>query len=417
LSRLSKALKIFAIFPPLLLLAGTVGMVACGGSIFPTVTATKTPTATPTGTASTPTATPTGTKSTPTATPAGTASPSTLAFASNFNSGTISEFTRNTTTGALTRVNAVAAGSKRGPKGMAITPNNRFLYATNFVDSTILEYSIQSNGTFASIGAVSDGAGSGPEMIAINSAGTFLWVTNFGNGTISAWSIGSNGALTAVQTISGLSGPFGLVLNSSESILYVADNKAGLIYTFTVNSNGTLSQSGVAVPSLPVGARGSPGLMTINPTGSFLYVDDLTNGVVVQFNITTGSPVVGTNFPATFTSNVPVGIGIAVLSSITYVLTANQGAGNTWAFQILNGGTLSLPPHSSGSVSAPTGLAVDPQNAFAYTANQGDGTVGIFKLNAACPSVVQAVCQSTTIATETNPPSNGSAPFGVVLTH
>ncbi|HEY2486128.1 MAG TPA: beta-propeller fold lactonase family protein, partial [Candidatus Binataceae bacterium] len=358
MSRLSTALKIFAIFPPLLLLAPTVGMVACGGSIFPTVTATTTSTATPTGT-------------TPTATPTGTASPATLAFVTNFNSGTISEFTRNTTTGGLKRVDAVAAGSKQGPKGMAITPNNSFLYATNFVDNTILEYSIHSNGTLVSIGAVSDGSGSGPEMIAINPAGTFLWVTNFGNGTISAWSIGSDGALTTVQTISNLSGPFGLVLNSSGSILYVADNKAGLIYTFTVNSNGTLSQSGVAVPNLPTGARGSPGLMTIDPTGSFLYVDDLTNGVVIQFNITTGSPVVGTNYPATFTGNVPVGIGIAVLSSINYVLTANQGAGNTWAFQILNGGTLSLPPLSSGSVSSPTGLAVDPQNAFAYTANQG----------------------------------------------
>jgi 6-phosphogluconolactonase (cycloisomerase 2 family) len=395
LSRLSTALKIFAIFPPLLLLAGTVGMVACGGSIYPTVTATNTPTATPTG----------------------TASPSTLAFATNFNSGTISEFTRNTTTGGLTRVNAVAAGSKQGPKGMAITPNNSFLYATNYVDDTILEYSIQSNGTLNAIGTVSDGSGSGPEMIAINSAGTFLWVTNFGNGTISAWSIGSTGTLTAVQTISGLSGPFGLVLNSSGSILYVADNKAGLIYTFTVNSNGTLSQSGAAVASLPTGARGSPGLMIIDPTGSFLYVGDLTNGVVIQFNITTGSPVVGTNYPATFTSNVPVGIGIAVLSSITYVLTANQGAGNTWAFQILNGGTLSLPPLATGSVSSPTGLAIDPQNAFAYTANQGNGTIGIFQLNVGCPSIVQAICQSSTIATESNPPSDGSAPFSVVLTH
>ncbi|HEY2487315.1 MAG TPA: hypothetical protein VGI36_19395, partial [Candidatus Binataceae bacterium] len=85
--------------------------------------------------------------------------------------------------------------------------------------------------------------------------------------------------------------------------------------------------------------------------------------------------------------------------------------------QILNGGTLSLPPLSSGSVSSPTGLAVDPQNAFAYTANQGGGTVGIFQLNVACPSIVQAICQRTTIATETNPPSNGSAPFAVVLTH
>jgi len=157
--------------------------------------------------------------------------------------------------------------------------------------------------------------------------------------------------------------------------------------------------------------------MTIDPTGSFLYVADLTNGVVVLFNIMTGSPVVGANYPVGFTSNVPLGIATAVLSSITFVLTANQGAGNTWAFQILNGGTLSIPPLSSGSVSAPSGLAVDPQNAFAYTANQGDGTVGIFKLNVACPNIVQATCQIGTIATEANPPPNGSAPFGVVLTH
>src|SRR5581483_3484864 len=50
----------------------------------------------------------------------------------NFHSGTISEFTRNTNNGNLKLVGTVSAGSKQGPKGMAITPNNSFLYAANF---------------------------------------------------------------------------------------------------------------------------------------------------------------------------------------------------------------------------------------------------------------------------------------------
>jgi DNA-binding beta-propeller fold protein YncE len=206
-----------------------------------------------------------------------------------------------------------------------------------------------------------------------------------------------------------------MAINSSGDILYVSDNAAGLIYTFTVSASGTLSQNGGPVNSLG-SATGSPGLMAIDPTGSFLYVDDITNGVVSLFNITSGTPAFGAFYPTGFTTNGPVGMDIASLPSATYVLTANQTAGNVWAFQILNSGVLATPI-SSGNVSAPTGIAVDPENQFAYTANQGDGTVGIFELNVPCPTVVQPVCQIGTKATETNPPAGGSAPFDVVLTN
>jgi DNA-binding beta-propeller fold protein YncE len=395
-SKLSPVLKIFAFLPPLLLLVGTAGIVSCGKSLFSTVT--------PTSTSSS----------------SATATPGSMAFVSNFNSGKISEFTRKTTTGKLKLVNTVAAGSKQGPKGMAITPSNSYLYATNFKDGTILGYSIGSGAVLTSVGSFSDGSSNGPEQIAISPNGSYLWATNLGNGsngTISAWSIDStNGMLTSVQTVTGLAGPFGLVVNSAGTILYVADNTAGLIYTFTITSTGALSQNGSAVASLGT-ANGSPGLMTIDPTGSYLYVDDLTSGVVSLFNITTGTPTFGAIYPNTFSTSQPVGIAIAELSSANYVLTANQTTGNTWAFQILNNGVLNVPPLSAGSVSQPTGLAVDPQNAFAYTADQGDGMVGIFQFNIACPTVIQTVCQIGTVATETNPPSDGSAPFDVVLTN
>ena len=389
MSKLSAALKVFAFFPPLLVLIGTIGVIACGKSIFPTVTPTNTSSST------------------------ATASPSTMAFVSNFNSGTISEFKRNTTTGKLTRVGVVTSGVKKGPKGLAITSSNSFLYAANFGDGKIYGYSIGSNAVLTPAGNVSDGSGSGPSWIAIT--GSFLYVTNFSNGTMSSWTINStNGALTTLQKITGFSGPFGLVINSSGSTMYVADNAAGLIYTFTINSDGSLTSNG-SVLSLGTTA-GSPGLLAIN--GTNLYVDDINNGVVTQFSISSGVPVFGQNFPLTFDNTIgPVGIAIAAPSAATYVMTANQTADNIWSFQVLNNGFLSVPPTSSSSVNAPTGLAVDPLSAFAYTADQGDGTVGIFQLSVACPTIVAPACLIGTIASEANPPSGGSAPFDVVLTN
>ena len=387
MSKLSAALKVFAFFPPLLLLVGTIGVVACGRSIYPRVTATNTSSST------------------------ATASPATMAFVSNFNSGTISEFTRNTTSGKLTRVGVVTAGQKKGPKGLAITPSNGFLYAANFGDGKIYEYSVASNAVLTALGNVSDGSGSGPSWIATN--GTYVYVTNFSKGTMSTWTIGSTGTLTALQTITGFSGPFGLIINSST--LYVADNTAGLMYTFTINSDGTLTSLG-SVPNLGPATTGAPGLLAIN--GTNLYVDDISNGVVSQFSITGTTPIWGGNFPSTLTNSIqPVGIQIAAPSAATYVMTANQAANNAWSFQVQSSGALTLPPTSSASVSAPTGLAVDPLGQFAYTADQGDGTVGIFQLNVGCPSIIVPACLFKTIPSETNPPADGSAPFDVILSN
>ncbi|MGO9449655.1 MAG: lactonase family protein [Candidatus Binataceae bacterium] len=395
MSKLSPILKIFAFLPPILLLVGTIGTISCGKSIYPTVTATNTSSAT------------------------ATATTGAFAFATNFNDGKISEFTRNTTTGKLTLVGTVAAGSSAGPQGLAATGN--FLYAVNSKDDTVLQYTIGSGAVLTPIGtgSVSDGSGTGPEQVVTNQAGTFLWAANTGNGSISGWAITSGtGALTAITGVSGLSAPFGMAVNSAGTILYIADTTAGLIYTFSINtSTGALVQvPGSPTPSLGV-SNGSPGLMAIDPTGLYLYVGDLTNGLAVMFSIntTTGLPTFGSSQPLTPTSNKPVGIGVAAISSGTFVLTANQNAGNVWGFQEGVNGILATQPVAYGTLSSPTGLVVDPQNAFVYTANQDSSSIGIFELNVACPTTVQVLCQLSSVATEKSPPSGGSGPYAVIL--
>ncbi len=87
---------------------------SCGHQYFLTGTEIKpTPTSSSSATASTsPTATPT----------AG------LVFATNNGDGTLSEFSRDLTSGALTLIGTTSAGAAPGPTGLALSPSNGFLY-------------------------------------------------------------------------------------------------------------------------------------------------------------------------------------------------------------------------------------------------------------------------------------------------
>ena len=119
---------------------------SCGHQYFLTgteVTPTPRPSSSATATASTaPTATPT----------AG------LVFATNNGDGTLSEFSRDLTSGLLTLIGTTAVGAASGPTGLALSSSNGFLYVANSADHLVREFSVDtSTGALAGIGSVSDG--------------------------------------------------------------------------------------------------------------------------------------------------------------------------------------------------------------------------------------------------------------------
>ena len=96
----------------------------------------------------------------------------------------------------------------------AITPNGRFVYASNAGSSTISGFAIGGTGTLTALPGTIVGAnpaGSGNLDIAISSDGQFLYSLNSAGGTLGEFAINPDGSLTNLGTTAGL--PAGSSLN------------------------------------------------------------------------------------------------------------------------------------------------------------------------------------------------------------
>jgi len=142
-----------------------------------------------------------------TATTGDTSSVSKFAYTANSVTNNISVYTINQTTGALTYVTSVAAGSH--PVSVTVNPSGNFVYAANEYSNTISVYTIdQSSGALTAGTTVA--AGSEPVSVTVDPSGTFVYAANYGDGTIWVYTINqTTGALTHVSTGStGMSGVY-----------------------------------------------------------------------------------------------------------------------------------------------------------------------------------------------------------------
>jgi 6-phosphogluconolactonase len=352
---------------------------------------------------------------TPTPTP-GTGA---LGFVSNFADGKVASFTRNTTTGVLKRTGTIAAGKKKGPKGLAVSSGASFLYVANNADDNIYEYSVnQTNGNLTPLTtpSISNGGGSAPDEIAVNPAGTFLFVTGFKDGTVTTYAIDTGtGQLTQNKTkVTGLMNPFGIAVDSTGAFAFVADNQAGLVYSYSINStSGVLSKINSVFDLNSAG--GTPGFIALDPSGIFIYVTDLKAGLVSVLGVSAGTLSFGSIVPSTTSPMMPIGIGYATLSSGNFIFTANQGTSTMWSFLLTSPGFPTTPVEFgiSDNLNLPTGLVVDPQNLFLYTTNQGAGTVSQFSLNPTCSGSPGPPCFVGAVNTDSGGTNGG--PFGIIL--
>jgi YVTN family beta-propeller protein len=114
-------------------------------------------------------------------------------------SNTISMYTVDPTTGALTSIGTVAAG--RLPESVAVDPSGKFAYTANAESNDVSMYTVNATtGALTSIGTIA--AGLAPNSIAIDPSGKFAYVANAGSNNISMYSIdAATGALTLIGTI------------------------------------------------------------------------------------------------------------------------------------------------------------------------------------------------------------------------
>jgi 6-phosphogluconolactonase len=123
--------------------------------------------------------------------------------------GYVSMYTINPTTGALASIGPPVFTYDIGsyPNFVTVAPSGKFVYVTNSGnvyapdDGSVAMYSIDATtGALTSIGTIA--AGSTPTSIAIHPSGNFAYVTNSASNDVSMYSIDSaTGALTLIGTI------------------------------------------------------------------------------------------------------------------------------------------------------------------------------------------------------------------------
>ena len=149
-------------------------------------------------------------------------------------SSSVSMYAINSTTGALTTIGTIAAGT--GPDSVAVDPAGKFAYVTNFGSNDVSMYTIDATtGALTTIGTIA--AGTGPDSVAVDPAGKFAYVADSSSSEVSMYTIdGTTGALTSIGTITAGSTPTSIAIHPSGKFAYVADSSSSEVSMYTIDT-------------------------------------------------------------------------------------------------------------------------------------------------------------------------------------
>jgi 6-phosphogluconolactonase len=258
-----------------------------------------------------------------------------------------------------------------GPSSILVHPSNKFLFVSNQTEGTISLFTINPNSGALTEVLPRTPVGVSPVAMAMDSGGTVLFVANQGSHDISVFSIGSNGALSAAGFPTSVgSSPSGITL-SSTGFLYVPVPNFSAIYVFVVSS-GTLTQVGS-----PFFVSDGLATLAVDPAAKSLFVPNPSTGTVTVLTIQPdGSLAAGPGAFAASTSPV------AATTDLTgkYLYVANFGS-TTISQYTIDSTTGALTAFSTGTPTVgtnPTFILPDPNGKFIYVGNQGSSSLTEF---------------------------------------
>ena len=201
-------------------------------------------------------------------------------------SSSVSMYTRDSTTGALTSIGIIAAGAN--PDSVAVDPAGKFAYVTNFNSNDISMYTINATtGTLTSIGTIA--AGSLPNSVVVDPSGKFAYVANWTayetEGSVSMYTIDSTtGALTSIGIIAAGTSPISMAVDPAGKFAYVANftgnQTEGSVSMYTINAT-----TGDLTPIGTIATEQSPTSIAIHPSGKFAYVTNSGSNDVSMYSI------------------------------------------------------------------------------------------------------------------------------------
>jgi 6-phosphogluconolactonase len=261
-------------------------------------------------------------------------------------------------------------------QGIALTPDQRFLYAAGI---DVVAYSVnQQNGSLTQIATYPVPGGSGRAHVTPD--GQFLYVV--GNG-INGFAIdSSSGALTVVS-----GSPVNP--NTSYSGISFTPNSAFAYASALLPNNEvdgfTIQPDGELFPMYPTYPNpNTPIDIVVEPSGRLLYVDNYGGGSsagISGYAINSGDGSL-TDLPGS-----PYGTGGQAPNAITAspngraIVVDNQVQNTTASLRIQSDGSLVLAGTPQPSAYDPGNVIVDPTNEFVYTSGVNGNAVSANRLN------------------------------------
>lgn len=299
-----------------------------------------------------------------------------------------------------------AANTSTPPANCVPSTRPSFAYVLSYSNPTISMYSADSctgaltpmNPATIPTGAADNGFNA--ESMAIDATGKFLYVANLGSNavdaaTISMFTINSNtGLLTATSPSQVATGFFPQGIAASANFVYTANSDDNSVSMFTIDTgNGSLtplSPSEIFVPPLiPEDSTvSSPDFVTVGPTGQFLYVTDQDNGSISIFSIDSETGALTPTTPAGVdVGDDPWHLTFDPSGRFAYVSDEDLGRVDMYSVDATTGMLTAIPPIQVAAGNQPAYIAVHPSGKSAYVVNRYDGTVSMYGIDATTGSL------------------------------
>ena len=323
----------------------------------------------------------------------------------------------------------VAAGG--GPFGVAVSPDGKSAYVTNLDDGTVSQYTIDpATGALSPMTPATVGAGSGPFAVAVSPDGISAYVADETGNTVSQYTIDpATGALSPMTpaTVPAGGGPSGIAVSPDGKSAYVTNQLGNTVSQYAIDSaTGALSPmtpATVAAGSRPIPIAVTPIPLSIAKAFGAGTVP-LSGTTSLTFTITNPSATAqsGVAFADTFPSGLVVstpnglsnacgGTATAAAAGSSISLTGGSIAAGSSCKVVVNvtGTTAGDKSNTSGPVSSAPGL----------TGNTASATLTVVAppsiAKAFSPTQVNMDGTSTLTFTLTNPSANTVAESGVAF--
>ncbi len=213
-----------------------------------------------------------------------------FAYVANYNSNNVSAYTIDPVTRALTPAGGSPFAAGTSPTAVSIDPSGRFVYVSNYgwpSFGSVSAYTVNAlTGALTAIAGSPFGAGNGSSSLDVDPSGRFVYVTNLLNDTITAFSIDpATGALASIQGLSVTNArPVSIAADPTGRFVYAA-TACGTTWVFGINTaTGLLTRADADPGGLCFGAPSAPDALALDPAGRYLYMTpfDVMNQVSAQ---------------------------------------------------------------------------------------------------------------------------------------